>query len=149
MKRYFVEIYEEETDAYLLQTKYYNSVEECREFIRQISYFMLECYHMAIMVAEGKVLHHCVSSYQEAFASKHTTILFFRRNNNLSEPYFTIELAQNDSIDNKFSIRQVHGSCNSNPNAEIVQALLQWAAETGNVDETSIHSQYGALCCRG
>ncbi len=54
MKRYFVEIYEEETDAYLLQTKYYNSVEECREFIRQISYFMLECYHMAIMVAEGK-----------------------------------------------------------------------------------------------
>lgn len=98
---------------------------------------------------EGKVLHHCVSSYQEAFASKHTTILFFRRNNNLSEPYFTIELAQNGSIDNKFSIRQVHGSCNSNPNAEIIQALLQWAAETGNVDETSIHSQYGALCCRG
>lgn len=98
---------------------------------------------------EGKVLHHCVSSYQEAFASKHTTILFFRRNNNLSEPYFTIELAQNGSIDNKFSIRQVHGSCNSNPNTEIVQALLQWAQETGNVDETSIHSQYGALCCRG
>lgn len=54
MKRYFVEIYKEETDAYLLQTKYYNSVEECREFIRQISYFMLECYHMAIMVAERK-----------------------------------------------------------------------------------------------
>lgn len=98
---------------------------------------------------EGKVLHHCVSSYQEAFASKHTTILFFRRNNNLSEPYFTIELAQNDSINNKFSIRQVHGSCNINPSAEIVQALLQWAQETGNVDETSIHSQYGALCCRG
>lgn len=98
---------------------------------------------------EGKMLHHCVSSYQEAFASKHTTILFFRRNNNLSEPYFTIELAQNGSIDNKFSIRQVHGSCNSNPNTEIVQALLQWAQETGNVDETSIHSQYGALCCRG
>lgn len=54
MKRYFIEIYKEETDAYLLQTKYYNSVEECREFIRQISYFMLECYHMVIMVAEGK-----------------------------------------------------------------------------------------------
>lgn len=98
---------------------------------------------------EGKILHHCVSSYQEAFARKHTTILFFRRNNNLSEPYFTIELAQNGSIDNKFSIRQVHGLYNSNPSAEIVQALLQWAQETGNVDETSIHSQYGALCCRG
>lgn len=54
MKRYFVEIYEEETDKYLLQTKYYNSVEECHEFIRQISYLMLECYHMAIMVAEGE-----------------------------------------------------------------------------------------------
>lgn len=98
---------------------------------------------------EGKVLHHCVSSYQEAFASKHTTILFFRRNNNLSEPYFTIELSKNGSINNKFSIRQVHGLSNSNPSAEIVQALLQWAQETGNVDETSIHSQYGALCCRG
>lgn len=98
---------------------------------------------------EGKVLHHCVSSYQEAFASKHTTILFFRRNNNLSEPYFTIELSQNGSINNKFSIRQVHGLYNSNPSAEIVQALLQWAQDTGNVDETSIHSQYGALCCRG
>lgn len=98
---------------------------------------------------EGKVLHHCVSSYQEAFASKHTTILFFRRNNNLSEPYFTIELSQNGSINNKFSIRQVHGLYNSNPSAEIVQALLQWAQDTGNVNETSIRSQYAALCCRG
>lgn len=98
---------------------------------------------------EGKILHHCVSSYQETFANKHTAILFFRKNSNLSEPYFTIELSQNGSIDNKFSIRQVHGLCNSNPDAEIVQALLQWAQETGNVDETSIHSQYGALCCRG
>lgn len=97
---------------------------------------------------EGKILHHCVSSYQEKFAAGKTAILFFRRNNYLSIPYITIELEQKGSLNNKFSIRQAQGNSNQDLNFEVVEALRQWASETGNVDETTIRSHYNALCCK-
>lgn len=52
MKKYFVGVFEEETDTYVLKTKYYDSVEECRKFIKNIDYLM-SWYHIIIMVAEG------------------------------------------------------------------------------------------------
>lgn len=52
MKKYFVEVSEEETNASVLRSKYYDSVEECREFIKNINYLM-ECYHIVIMVVES------------------------------------------------------------------------------------------------
>lgn len=47
MKKYFVEVSEEETNASVLRSKYYDSVEECYEFVKNISY-LAEWYHMAI-----------------------------------------------------------------------------------------------------
>lgn len=52
MKKYFVEVSEEETNARILRTKYYDSVEECHKFIKNIDY-LTEFYHIAIMIAEG------------------------------------------------------------------------------------------------
>lgn len=47
MKKYFVEVSEEETNASVLRSKYYDSIEECYQFAKSISY-LAECYHMAI-----------------------------------------------------------------------------------------------------
>lgn len=100
---------------------------------------------LAELTIEGKLLHHCVGSYKRDVAQKKEGILFLRKLSSPDVPYYTLDVVK--KTNGKYQVRQCHGNCNSNPTPEIVEALEQWAAETGKVDENSIHDNYRALCC--
>lgn len=75
------------------------------------------------MITEGNKLHHCVKSYIDRVSDGLTNVLFLRKKEELNEPFFTIEL----SNDNK--IEQVHGNCNRNMSTEpgISEFVNKWA----------------------
>ena len=72
------------------------------------------------LVNEGKALHHCVAGYIERVTKGITNILFIRKTSEKDTPYFTVEV-QNGLI------KQIHGSCNCNPNREVLAFVRQWA----------------------
>ena len=100
---------------------------------------------LAELTAEGKILHHCVGSYKNDVAQRKEGILFLRKLSCPDTPYYTLDVVKGPS--GKYAVRQCHGNCNSNPTPEIVEALKQWAADTGKVEEDSISDAYRALCC--
>ena len=63
---------------------------------------------MVELTEEGIKLHHCVGSYIQRVASGYTNIMFIRKKEDLSKPFYTVE------ITNDGSIQQIHGSCNCN-----------------------------------
>ena len=98
---------------------------------------------LAELTMEGQILHHCVGSYKKDVAQRKEGILFLRKLSCQGTPYYTIDVVKDPN--GKYTIRQCHGNCNSNPTPEIVEALKQWAADTGKVDENSIRDTYGVL----
>lgn len=100
---------------------------------------------LAELTMEGKILHHCVGSYKKDVALRREDILFLRKLSCPDMPYYTLDVVKDPS--GKYTIRQCHGNCNSNPTPEVIEALKKWAADTGKVDESSIKDDYGALCC--
>ena len=96
------------------------------------------------LTIEGKTLHHCVGSYKEAVALKKEGILFLRKLSSPDKPYYTLDVGKEP--DGQYTVRQCHGDCNCDPTPEIIEALKQWATDTRKVDESSIKSEYGALC---
>ena len=63
---------------------------------------------MVDLTEEGIKLHHCVGSYIQRVASGYTNIMFIRKKEDLSKPFYTVE------ITNDGSVQQIHGSCNCN-----------------------------------
>jgi hypothetical protein len=59
------------------------------------------------IATEGYKLHHCVKSYINDVINERTNILFIRRTNDLSKPFYTLEIK--DDV-----IRQCHGFNNCN-----------------------------------
>ena len=59
------------------------------------------------IINEGIKLHHCVKSYIDAVVEGETIILFIRKNTDLENPFFTLEIKNQ-------KIRQCHGFGNSN-----------------------------------
>lgn len=55
------------------------------------------------IIQEGLVLNHCVASYCEKVINRDTNILFIRNRENVSVPFFTMEVTKYGDI------RQVHG----------------------------------------
>lgn len=100
---------------------------------------------LAELTMEGKILHHCVGSYKKDVALRKEGILFLRKLSCPDTPYYTIDVVKDPN--GKYAVRQCHGNCNSNPTPEIVEALKQWAAETGKIDEGSIKDDYSTLLC--
>lgn len=72
------------------------------------------------LATEGITLHHCVKSYISKVTDGITNIAFIRDNTRLSEPFYTVE------IDNLNTIQQVHGSCNCNATPEILKFIKKW-----------------------
>lgn len=74
----------------------------------------------AEIVREGRTLHHCVGG--DNYLSKHnsgrTTILFLRRVREPEEPYYTIEIKENE-------ILQWYGKNDKKPNEEIIGPWLE------------------------
>lgn len=73
------------------------------------------------LVTEGKKLHHCVgsSSYVDQHKTGKTTIVFVRRANNPSEPYFTLEFKGGRLI-------QLRGKHNQSAPQEVAKAVDRW-----------------------
>lgn len=74
------------------------------------------------LAIEGITLHHCVKSYIDRVIANTTNILFLRKVKEPEIPFFTIEIT-NDNV-----IQQVHGSCNRNTNTEpgIDEFIGEW-----------------------
>lgn len=116
--------------------------------------------HVGDLTREGEVLAHCVASYADAIIEGSENIMFLRRSDMISQPYFTVEVL------NDGQIRQVHCYRNGSLTAEaqaqafassgqevynktydIVGFLTKWAkAMKGKVKADTIKSSYGALC---
>lgn len=65
---------------------------------------------------EGHTLHHCVGGYVKRVLTKETTILFVRKNEEIDQPYYTLEIKHNN-------VAQLRGKNNCSPTPE-VQAFV-------------------------
>ena len=74
---------------------------------------------------EGMELHHCVKSYIDRVCEGRTNIAFIRKTNDLTKPFFTVE------ISNDGNIEQVHGFANRNADTEpgLPDFVKKWAKE--------------------
>ena len=77
------------------------------------------------LIKEGGALKHCVGSYIENVLDGKTKIVFVRKAEDLDKPFFTIE------VDNNNVIQQAHGFCNSNVNTVngLMDFIENWAKE--------------------
>lgn len=64
------------------------------------------------LTTEGAVLHHCVGSFIDAVANNKENVVFIRRNDLLSEPYYTMAISPSGNIE------QVHCVYNGDLTAE-------------------------------
>lgn len=76
------------------------------------------------IVNEGSSLHHCVGGYTNTHAEGHTTIMFLRRNDDPTTSFYTIEI-RNDN-----TIQQIHGFGNKwlGNNPEAIPTVMRWLA---------------------
>ena len=120
---------------------------------------------------EGTILHHCVGTYVDPIIGGKENIVFLRRSDMPTEPYYTVELVPpiddrgNILDDHKKFIRQVHCVHNGclteadqircyrdygmpvyNKTFDIIKFLLKWAKAKKDIDPSSIKTQYPALC---
>jgi hypothetical protein len=79
--------------------------------------------HPGEIATEGMTLHHCVKSYIDRVVSGYTNIVFIRKNDELTKPFFTAE------VSNEGSIEQIHGFANRNANTEpgLEDFVKEWA----------------------
>lgn len=107
---------------------------------------------------EGMELSHCVSSFVQPIIDGSTNVVFVRRSDMKSTPYYTVEVV-------KGAIRQVHcyrngglneaeqkrafidsGSPVYNKIFDIVGFLKRWARNSGGtINESSVKGSYGAM----
>ena len=71
------------------------------------------------LVAEGHALHHCVGSYADRVARQECIILFLRRCENETKPFYTIEIQ-------KRKIVQVRGMQNARATPAVEKFISQW-----------------------
>ena len=72
------------------------------------------------IVFEGQALHHCVASYVSKVAEDESIILFLRRTQNQNEPWYTIEIKNNNEI------TQIRGFNNESPTQDIKKFINEW-----------------------
>ena len=83
------------------------------------------CASMQELRNEGKVLHHCVATYDQKYATGKTAIFFIRRTDKPEEPYYTLELDEKE-----LTVRQNRGLRNCGKTDEVQafeDAWIEWA----------------------
>ena len=111
------------------------------------------------LAIEGSTLHHCVGGFVDAVIRGSENVLFIRRNDNPTKPFFTM------ALDPAGNIEQVHGFRNSsitkeaqkanfessrqevyNKTFDLIAFLKEWAKDKeGLVNILTIKERYGAL----
>lgn len=73
------------------------------------------------IIAEGHALHHCVGSYVDRVAKKECIILFLRLCEEITKPFYTIEVRNQKVI-------QVRGMKNDNATPEVQKFMDRWTS---------------------
>ena len=109
------------------QSKYFEKVyPKAKEFELVDEVYSVICpEQITSLLAEGRILHHCVGSYINSVASGNEYILFLRKTSDLDTPFFTINILPNKIV------RQIHGNCNCNLPDEIKPFIKKWADKFG------------------
>lgn len=76
------------------------------------------------LIAEGKMLHHCVGGYANRYASETTNILFMRRKEFPDNPFVTLEVIKES--DNHYRLIQVRANMNKNPLKDATKVVNQF-----------------------
>jgi hypothetical protein len=84
-------------------------------------YLIRACEELTDLLIEGSSLRHCVGSYVNSVSEGKEYILFLRKISEPDTPYFTIDLTPNHQV------RQIHGMCNCNMNADVKPFVDEWA----------------------
>ena len=71
------------------------------------------------IIAEGQALHHCVGTYVGRVAKHKSIILFLRRCEDISKPYYTIEVRNREAV-------QVRGMQNADMTPEVRNFIGRW-----------------------
>jgi len=74
------------------------------------------------IIAEGQALHHCVGSYVNRIDDEKCLILFVRRCEDVSKPFYTIELRNRDVV-------QLKGVNNTTATPEVQAFVDLWTRE--------------------
>lgn len=69
---------------------------------------------------ESEVLGHCVRTYDENVAAGTTEIMFIRKKNNETKPFYTLELKKKKVI-------QVRGKYNEDPTKSVIKFVEEWS----------------------
>ena len=71
------------------------------------------------LAAEGNALHHCVGGYVDRVARQECIILFLRRCEDVSKPFYTIEVRNRKAV-------QVRGMQNAGMTPEVKRFMDRW-----------------------
>lgn len=88
------------------------------------------CASMTELRNEGKLLHHCVATYDKRYAEGRTAIFFIRRIDQPDQPFYTLELDEENLI-----VRQNRGLRNCGKTEEVQafeDAWMNWAKSQKN-----------------
>lgn len=94
----------QEKESAALQSKFNKRLKELSAFCfsdEETGLFIRPCESQLEMIAEGKALSHCVSSYARRHANGETSILLIRKANEPDKPYYTLELQGVQVIQNR------------------------------------------------
>lgn len=75
------------------------------------------------VIGEGKSLHHCVGSYVNTIRDRRTQVLFIRRQEEPTVPYYTVEVSPSGVV------TQVRGLQNKAANPGVSSFVREWAKE--------------------
>lgn len=81
------------------------------------------CANEEELIAEGKLLHHCVATYAKDYAEGRTAILFIRRTDQPEKPFFTLEFDENGK-----KVKQNRGLRNCDRTSEVEAFEAAWLA---------------------
>lgn len=73
------------------------------------------------LLKEGNTLHHCVGSYADKIVKDGSLVVFFRKKEEINEPFVTVELFKSG---NKFKVIQAKGMFHEDPEEEILEAIV-------------------------
>lgn len=74
------------------------------------------------IIKEGQTLHHCVGTYVERVAKGKTIVLFLRKKEKPSEPYYTIEIQNGE-------VRQCRGKYNDSMTKDIKKVINKFSTD--------------------
>ena len=128
--------YNEQKDE-LTSAAFEKRVEELKHLSwEQDGLLIRPCASMKELRDEGKVLHHCVATYDQRYATGQTAIFFIRRMDKPEEPYYTLELDEKT-----LTVRQNRGLRNCGKTDEVQafeNAWIDWAKTTANKQKRKV-----------